>query len=392
MERSGPPGELLARRGEFQVAQVAGQAFDGGGRDQQGGLLDRAGVRTRRPGQMRAPAGGDGAGCQAVGGGVGCGVGDQDELVGHDPRAVEVDVLAREVRRVVRHRRLVPQDILDGVLRGERAAGQGAVVGVVGQHPRQRVGDQVGGRLVPGAHGEHDLVQDLLRAQAGRVVHEPGRQIDSALLRLEGDQLRDVLLEVRVRPGRFLRADGLHQPGERGDEAVAVGVGHPEQVVEQHQRQRAGVLPDQVDVAVGREGADQGVRGVGDLGTQPVRFDAREAVDDHGPVAGVDRAVVEQWVGAPLHHRQDRTVGRQRLLPLARILRPGRRVLEQVQGCAVVRDEEGRDTGGDRDGGEGPVLAQPGVDGVGVLSEVGPVQRDRLGDVVVHEAAASRAG
>ena len=358
------------------------QGLDRGLDDDPGRVLGRADVPARAPGQVgpvaaeRALRGRGGA----LGGrvGVGRGQAEHQHVAGADVLAAEHGVAGGPAAGEVLRRRVSPEHLLQRVGDGEPPAGQGGPEAPVGEQQPQGVADPVDAGLVARDHQHHQVVHRLLVGQRGRVGEQPGGEVGAGGGAAVPDQFGQGPLEL---PG------GAHRFGPAVDE-VADQLDHPrpaaggqaDQLGGDQQRQRAGVLADQVGGAVRAPAVDQSVGGgLGGLAQLPV-VDLGQGVRDGGAQPLVLGAVEVEQGGPPGGHRLQPRVGGQPALggdpPVPGVLGEQRLVAGEFEQFAVAEDQPRLHPGLQLDRRHRAVpLAQPGVQAVRVVGDGLPVQR-----------------
>jgi hypothetical protein len=190
---------------------------------------------------------------QPVGVGIALGVAvcgrqrERDGLPGPDGAPCQLDVLLGHAHRPDVGDGEVAKELLGRLLRQAGVVAQpGCLVGVLQQQEGAQA-EHVGGGFVPGrqqqqAHAGQLLVVELATAD------QPAEQVVAGLGALAGDQLGEVGHDVR---GALRALLGREVEVDRGAggllEPPAVGVGHPQQLANDHGRHRQRERLHQVD-------------------------------------------------------------------------------------------------------------------------------------------------
>ncbi len=365
------PGQAVLRHREPHVGELVEQVLDGGDGDVPGRFLGRAGVRSRTPRQV-GPVAARLPGRLERRTGVGRGETDQHQVTGLELLTGELRVGGRVVRRVVRHGRVLPQRVVEGLVDQAALAG----VPVVGEEPVQRVADQVAQRFGARPQQQRQLVDHLLVGQARLMLHQPRGDVLAGTAPLEGHQLAHRLEQHR---GGLVGVDAVEHPGDAEQHPVADVGRAAEEFVEHEQRQLLGVVAQQVRRTPGTELGDEVAGDLLGAVAQPPGVHPGHAVGDRLAEPQVVGAVGEHAVGPVGQQRGDRTVRSDLALvegpPAARVLAEGAGVLQQLKGRGVVRDQGRLHPRRQLDRGGGAVVPQEPVVRLRVRGELRSVQR-----------------
>ncbi len=378
----GLPLELVLGNGQLQVGQPGQQGVDAGVRDGPADVLSGALVRAAAEGQVGAVAVN---GLGRVGPDLGVDVArpqaEQQHVPGFDPPSRQLRVTGGPAPEDRHERRLVPQDLLQGVRERHVAAGQVRAEAAVGEHHAQGVRDQVGGRLEGRDQHQPQVLHGLVVTESRGVLHQPGGEVPAGHLPLafhelaEGD--RDVL---EAGDGRLGALD--HVAG-RLDEPGSVGLRRPDELGHHQHRQRLGEVLDQVGLSGLGEGVDQQVGEALDVPPDAAPVETLQRLGDRPAQPLVLDAFDQVAHRLPRGHRRQGVVGGNVSLllvpPVARVPGEPGRGARHVQVLAVAEHQPGREVTLDEDGSHRAVLgAQLLVQAHGVglgLGAVEPVGR-----------------
>ncbi|WP_308248253.1 hypothetical protein [Nocardia nova] len=256
---------------------------------------------------------------------------DDDRLGRGQPHVVDQDRLAWVGGAEVGHRRVVEQHRVEGVAGVQAAAEQVAAESIVGEHQPQRVADEVGYRLQARSCEAHQLGDHFPVIEPGGMLDQPRGDVVAGVGALERDEVGQRGGEgVHAVRGGAVAVEACLRAG--GDLAHEV-LGAAEYLCEHGQHQREGVLGCQVGSARGEDSVDQSGRDPFDARVHRVQVDALDGGDRRCPVAGVLGSAGVPRGRTPFHHRPQRAVTGNALLPRPRI---GGKVLW------IVQDPHGR--------------------------------------------------
>ncbi|MFD0570839.1 hypothetical protein ACFQ0T_18635 [Kitasatospora gansuensis] len=357
----------------MEIGQAVQQGLHRGLHDQPGGLLGRADVLARAPGEV-CPVAADAVGGEHRGVGVGTGQAEHQHVARADVLAAEHGVAGGPAAGEVLGRRVPPEHLVEGVRDGQPTTRQGGSEPAVGEQQPERVAGPVDGGLVARDHDHHQVVHRLLVGHRGLVGQQPGGQVGGGPLAALPDQVEQDRLELGVGPHRLVAA--VHEVADQLDDVRPGRRRQADQLGEHHQRQPAGVLGDQVGGAVRAPAVDQGVgRGLGGLPELPV-VDPGQRLGDRRPQPLVLGAVQVEQGGPPGGHRQQPGVRLQPALgrhpPAARVLGEQLLVPGEFEQFGVAEHQPGLHARLQLDRRHRAVLlAQPGVQTVRVLGHRG---------------------
>lgn len=290
--------------------------------------------------------------------GVARGQPEQDHVAGLHLPAAEHGVTGGPAPDDRVDRRLVPQDLLQGVGQRHMASGEAGPEARVGQYGPQRVGDQVGGGLVGRDQHDPQVHQHFGVAQVRGVLDQPGREVAHGPRLALHDQVFQrggdvaVALEGRLGP--------LEHVARRVDQQGSVFVGCPDELGHDQHRELVGEGGHQVGVPLTRDLVDELVGEAGHVAADAALVEALQGLHHGRAQPLVNGPVGEVAHRHPGDHGAERGVGRHPALfhvaPSPRVAGEARGRACHVQVLPVAEDQPGRKVSAHQYRGHRPVF------------------------------------